>query len=385
MARKLPIAWLQISNQKARLAVALAGVAFAVILVSMQLGFLASVYQSAVRYHRQLDYDLVMVSPKTPYIGASESFPRRRLYQALAAEGVESVTPVYIRQAYWRNPWTFNSRPIFVLGFDPTHDVLNIPEVREQLDLIKLPDFVLFDALSRPEFGPVADRFSEAGSIDAQVHNREITVAGLFALGTSFGLDGSLVTSDLNYLRIFSDRPPGFIELGLIHLAGGVSPQAVSSTLKGALERDVEILTREEFIARERNYWATTTPVGYVFGFGAIMGLIVGCVVVYQILFADVSEHLGEYATLKAIGYRNWDLSVVILREAALLAFLGYVPGLAITLPLYQITSEATRLPLEMTWSRAAAVLALTVGMCAIAGLIALRQVRSADPAEVFA
>jgi len=385
MARNLSIAWLQISNRKVRLVVALAGVAFAVVLVSMQLGFRSSVYQSAVRYHRHLDYDLVLVSPKTPFIGYAESFARRRLYQALAADGVEAVTPIYIRPAYWRNPWTFNSRAIVVLGFDPAHDVLNIPEVREQLNLIKLPDIVLFDALSRPEYGPVADRFREAGPIDAQVNNRQITVAGLFELGTSFGLDGSLVTSDLNYLRMFSDRPAGFIELGLIHLADDASPRAVGTVLKNALERDVEILTRDEFIAREQNYWATTTPVGYVFGFGAIMGLIVGCVVVYQILFADVSEHLAEYATLKAVGYRNWDLSLVILKEAALLAVLGYVPGLAITLPLYAITSEATRLPLEMTGSRAAAVLALTLGMCAIAGLMALRQVRSADPADVFA
>lgn len=385
MVRNLPIAWLQISNRKVRLAVALAGVAFAVVLVSMQLGFRASVYQSAVRYHRHFEYDLVMVSPKTPFIGYPESFTKRRLYQALAAQGVEAVTPVYIRQAYWRNPWTFNSRSIVVLGFDPAHDILNISAVRDQLDLIKLPDVVLFDALSRPEYGPVADRFLEAGPIDAQVNNRHITVAGLFELGTSFGLDGSLVTSDLNYLRMFPDRPAGFIELGLIHLADDASPQVVGTALKNALERDAEILTRNEFIAREQRYWATTTPVGYVFGFGAIMGLIVGCVVVYQILFADVSEHLAEYATLKAVGYRNRDLSLVILKEAVLLAVLGYVPGLAITLPLYRITSDATRLPLEMTLSRASAVLALTLGMCAIAGLMALRQVRSADPAEVFA
>lgn len=385
MVRKLPIAWLQISNQKVRLSVALAGVAFAVILVSMQLGFRGSVYESAVRYHRQLSYDLVMLSPKTPYIGYPESFSRRRLYQALAAQGVEQVTPVYIRQGYWRNPWTFDSRLIFILGFDPAHDVLDIPGVRDNLELLKLPDIVLFDALSRPEYGPVGDQFIKTGPIEVQVNNREITVAGLFALGTSFGLDGSLVTSDLNYLRIFSDRAPGYIELGLIHLADGASPLTVGAVLQNALERDVEILTKSEFIARERNYWATTTPVGYVFGFGAIMGLIVGCVVVYQILFADVSEHLAEYATLKAVGYRNRDLSLVILREATLLAFLGYIPGLAITIPLYRITSEATRLPLDMTWARALAVLVFTIGMCAIAGFMALRQVRSADPADVFA
>ncbi len=272
-----------------------------------------------------------------------------------------------------------------MVGFDPAHDVFKLPKVREQLEVIKLPDLVLFDSLSRPEYGPVAARFREAGPIHVQVNNRHVTVAGLFDLGTSFGIDGSLVTSDLNYLRLFPDRSAGSIELGLIHLADGADPVDVGSELRKVLERDVEILTHNDFVAREQKYWSTTTPVGFVFGFGAIMGLIVGCVVVYQILFADISEHLAEYATLKAVGYRNSDLSFVILKQAVLLAVLGYLPGLAITLPLYEITSDATRLPLEMTWLRAVALLALTIGMCAIAGLMALRQVRSADPAEVFA
>lgn len=384
MTTRLPIAWLQLTRQKARFAIAVAGVAFAVVLVSMQLGFRSSVYESAVRYHQRLVYDLIMLSPKTPFIGQPESITRRRLYQALAAEGVASVTPVYASQAYWRNPWTFNSRPIFVVGFDPSHDVLNIPAVRKNLDLLKSPDVVLFDALSRPEFGPVRDRFTTTGPFQVEVNNRMVTVAGLFSLGTSFGLDGSLVTSDLNFLRIVSNRPAGFINFGLIHLTDGADIASVANNLRHALEDDVEILTQAEFIEREEQFWASTTPVGYVFGFGAIMGLIVGCVIVYQILFADVLEHTSEYATLKAVGYRNRDLSLVVLREAGILAAIGYLVGIALVLPLYHVTATATRLPLEMGWSRAIAVLAVTAAMCGLAGFMALRQVRSADPAEVF-
>ncbi len=114
------------------------------------------------------------------------------------------------------------------------------------------------------------------------------------------------------------------------------------------------------------------------------MGLVVGGVIVYQILFADVSEHLAEYATLKAMGYTNLRLSRVVLQEAVLLAALGFLPGLLISLALYRITAQATRLPLVMSPDRALAVFALTLGMCGIAALMALRKVRSADPAEVF-
>lgn len=384
MARKIPVAWLQLSKEKLRLLVALSGVTFAVILVFMQLGFRSSVYESATRYHRALDYDLVMLSPKTPFIGFPESFSRRRLHQALAAEEVASIAPVYVAQAYWKNPWDYNARNILVLGIDPTRRVFTLPDVTRQLDVLPLEDVVLFDARSRPEFGPVAARFAEEGPLTAEVNDRHVTVAGLFRLGTSFGVDGSLVASDVNFRRIFPDRAIGHIELGLLHLRSGADPARVGARLGAALEDDVLILTREEWIEREVRYWASTTPIGFVFGFGAIMGLVVGGVIVYQILFADVSQHLAEYATLKAMGYSNAFLSRVVLREAAILTVLGFIPGLLASAVLYRITSAATRLPLEMTAGRCVLVLLLTTAMCGVAALVALRKVRSADPAEVF-
>jgi len=384
MNRRIPLAWLQLSKDKSRLAIALSGVAFAVILVSMQLGFQSSMYDSAIRYHHRFQYDLVMLSPSTPFIGFPESFSRRRLYQALAADEVESVTPIYLRQGLWKNPWKRNRRNLFVVGFDPSHDVLDISGVRQNLDLLKLPDTALFDSASRPEFGPVATKFPQLGKLAVEVNDRRITVAALFTLGTSFGVDGSLITSDLNYQRIFPKRPAGFIEMGLIHLADGADPILVQQKLLGELERDVDIHTQEQFVDRELEYWRTTTPIGYVFGFGAIMGLIVGCVIVYQILFADVSEHQAEYATLKAMGYKNSSLSWMVLNEAAILALLGFLPGLLVTMGLYNVMAEATSLPIIMTLERGLTVLSLTLGMCGLSGLMALRKVRSTDPAEVF-
>lgn len=385
MARRVPLAWLQLTREKWRLAVAVAGVAFAAVLVSMQLGFRSAMYDSAVRYHRHLVYDLVMLSPKTPFIGFPESFTRRRLYQCLADPDVAGVSAVYLQQAFWKNPWRLTARNILVLGVDPARDVLDLPGVRRRRRALELPDVALFDAAGRDEFGPVAAWVREHGGLAVDVNDRRITVVGLFRLGTSFGVDGSLVTSDLNFRRLFPDRPAGLIDLGLIQLRDGVDPGRVQRRLAAWLERDVEILTRAQFVAREVGYWGSTTPIGYVFGFGAIMGLIVGGVIVYQILFADVSEHLAEYATLKAMGYTNAQLSRLVLGEAGLLAVLGYVPGLALGVLLYRLTEQATRLPLVMSPERAVAVLALTLAMCGISGLMALRKVRSTDPAEVFA
>jgi putative ABC transport system permease protein len=381
----IPLAWLQLRKEKLRLFVAMAGVAFAVILIFMQLGFRNAMLESAVRYHKQLRYDLAMISPKTQFVGLTQSFSRRRLHQALAAEEVESVSAMYLEQGSWKNPWEHNTRPILVVGFDPADRVLAIPEVERKRSILQLPDLALFDADSRPEFGPVAARFVRDGAVEAEVNNRRVSVRGLFRLGSSFGIDGNLVTSDLNFLRLFPDRQPGFIDMGLIALRAGSDVGAARDRLVAALEGDVRIVTREEFIDREVTYWTTTTPVGFVFSFGAIMGFIVGGVVVYQILFADVSQHVREYATLKAMGYSNAELSAVVLQEAAILAVLGFVPGLLVSLWLYDLTADAIRQPLEMTFLLGAFVLLLTLAMCSLSAFVALRKVRSADPAEVFA
>jgi putative ABC transport system permease protein len=252
-----------------------------------------------------------------------------------------------------------------------------------------MPDVVLYDRDSRPEFGPLPALYREAVArgregIETELADRNIQVVGLFQLGTSFGIDASVITSDLNFRRIFPFREAGQINLGLVRLAPGVDPQDARNRIAAAIPEDVEVLTRAGFIQREVDYWSSATPIGYVFSFGVIIGLTVGGIIVYQILFADVSDHLQEYATLKAMGYTNGFLFKVVLQEAVILAVLGFLPGLGVSLLLFRMAGEATHLPLEMDVQLALLVLGLTVVMCAVSGAVALRKVRSADPAEIF-
>jgi putative ABC transport system permease protein len=292
---------------------------------------------------------------------------------------------VYLGLALWRNPETpSESRSIFVVGFDPSDRVFAMAGVNDNLHRLRLPDTVLYDARSRPEFGPVAERYRESGPLQTEIASRSVEVVGLFELGTSFGIDASIITSDLNFRRIFPLREAGRIDLGLIQLEPGRDPEALRETIAASIPGDVEILTREAYAQREVDYWKRNTPIGYVFSFGVIIGLTVGGIIVYQILFADVSDHLAEYATLKAMGYTNGYLASVVLQEAAILAVLGFIPGLAVSLLLYDAAGEATRLPLEMSLQLGGMVLLLTVSMCALSGIIALRKIRSADPAEIF-
>ena len=379
-----PLGWMQLRHRPLRLMVALLGIGFAVLLIMMQLGFRSALFESAVRYHERLKYDIALFSPDSVFIVRPEQFSIRRLYQAQGDPAVESVAPVYIFPAVWKNPWTHQRRTINLVGFNPADDLLDSKGFEEARPLLKNENVLIFDARSRPEFGPVAQTLRDKGRVVTEVNNREIQIIGLFEMGTSFGIDGSLMTSDDNWLRLFPDRSRNDIQLGLIKLKPGSDADQVRDRLKAALPKDVLVLTKADFVAREKAYWNRATPIGYVFAFGAIMGFVVGAIIVYQILFADVSEHLHEYATLRAMGYPNRFVAGIVLQQAAILGVLGYLPGLALSHFLYQRAAAATFLPLHVTFERAATVFVLTLGMCAISGLLAVRKVRKLDPAEVF-
>ena len=378
------LGWLQLRHKPLRLAVALAGIAFAVLLIMMQLGFRSALFESAVRFHERLDYDIALFSPDSVFIVRPQPFSIRRLYQALGFDAVEDVTPVYIFPSVWKNPWNNDRRSINTIGFAPDHPLLEVPGFDEARKLLRGQDVVLFDRGSRPEFGPVAEHFEAGEPVVTEVNDREVEVVGLFQMGTSFGIDGSLITSDDNWLRLFPERPRNDIQLGLIRLKEGADADRVRDAIAAYLPNDVLVLTRQQFVQREKNYWNSAQPIGYIFAFGAIMGFVVGAVIVYQILFADVSEHLNEYATLRAVGFRNRFVSGIVLQQAAILAVLGYLPGVAAAWWLYGKAAAATNLPLHINQERAVTVFVLTLTMCAISALLAVRKVRRLDPAEVF-
>lgn len=382
MFRKTPLAWLQLIKQKARLAVAIAGIAFADVLIFVQLGILDGLYDSATQPHRNLQADLVMINQHMRTLIDVKSLPRERLQQALAYEAVESIHPLYVGDAAWRNPNTQITRNILVWGVDPANPALTLPELGQHLDQLKLLDRVLFDQASRPEYGPIADLLQQQRSLEVQMSDHRVQVIGLFQLGASFGADGNVITSDSTFLKLF-DRPASQIDVGLIQLKPGADLSTVQAQLRAGLPSDIEVLTVPEFIQSEIDYWASGGT-GFIFNLGVAVGFIVGIVIVYQILYSNVSEHLTEYATLKAMGCSDRYLLIMLMQEALLLAALGYIPGFMLSLGLYQITYAATLLPIAMKASRAAVVLLLTIIMCSASGAIAARKLRSADPADVF-
>ncbi|NJN56741.1 MAG: FtsX-like permease family protein [Leptolyngbyaceae cyanobacterium SL_5_9] len=379
---KTPLAWLNLLHERTRLLVAIAGVAFAVLLIFMNLGFLGALSLTATQIYSQMNAEIFLRSPQTLEISTTEPFPIERLYQVAGVEGVDQVMPLYVGYQQWRNPETRLNRAMFVYGINPRDPVFRLPELQtsEAIAALQRPDTVLIDQLSRPEFGP------QTTGIETESDRRRVEIGGQFTLGGGFASDGTLIVSDQNFLRFFSPRTLDRIDLGLIKLQPGTNIAAVAKTLKGMLPQDVEVLTQEEIIERDRDFWIGTTSTGFIFSMGVAVSFIVGTVIVYQILYTDISDHLPEYATLKAMGYRSRYLFQVVLQEAVILAVMGYIPGLILSLGLYELATNATNggLQMVMNFGRLVFVLTLTVTMCAVSGLVSVRKVVTADPAEVF-
>jgi putative ABC transport system permease protein len=379
--RRVPIAWLNLVHEKSRLVVALAGVAFAVLLVFMNLGFLGALGDSASMFYNYMNADIFIVSPQTLEISTTKAFARERLYQAAGVAGIERVMPLYLGYMQWRNPETRNSRAIFMFAFNREDPAFLLPALQtpENIAAFTRPDTVLFDLRSRPEYGP------KSVGTRTEVSRRRVIIGGQYELGGGFAADATLITNDQNFVR-FLDIPLSLVNMGLIKLNPGADADQVANQLRQVLPKDVVVRTKAEIIESDRSYWINTTSTGFIFGMGVVVSCIVGVVIVYQILYTDISNHMKQYATLKAIGYRSGYLFNVVIQEAIILSVLGYIPGFAISLGLYAFASKATNgsLPVVMDVQRAIYVLILTVIMCSISALVSVRKVVTAEPVELF-
>jgi putative ABC transport system permease protein len=381
--KHIPLSWLQLIEHKSRLAIAIAGIAFADLLIFVQLGFQDALYDSAIEPHRNLQADLVVINPQFQSLISVKSFQRDRLYQTLGYSGVKSVNSLYVSTGQWRNPTTRIDRAILVWGVDPTQPTFRFPEVQQKLEYIKPLNRVLFDRAGRPEYGNIADDYQQKGAFEVEVNSKLLMVEGIFTNGASFAADGNAITSDSTFLNLFPNRKGSDIDIGLINLKPDADRKLIQQAIAAAMP-DLRILTTEEFAAVEKNYWESQGAIGFIFTLGVIVGFIVGIVIVYQILHTDVSDRLPEYATLKAMGYTDRYLFIIVLQEALILSILGFLPGMGVSIGLYKVAQSATLLPIFMKVDRAIFVLILTILMCVASGAIAIRKLQSADPADLF-
>ncbi len=382
---RLPIGWMQLMHNRTRLVAAVGGVTFANVLIFMQLGFMMALFSTSVMTHRSWRADIVIAASDFRSLREANPLPRSRMFQALGVEGVRDATPLYLGTLYWTDDVTGDTTHFRVLGVDPDYDVFLDPTLQRQIRQLRQPNYALIDLKTRDLSPTIKRALDEQGSLVIEVSGTQLTLVGDFSQGATFDVDGVMVVSDQTFLRLFPRRRPGTPTVVLVECEPNADPMIVAQRLNERFpEGDVRAFTKQQLIDAEQAYQAKQTPIGFVFGFGVVIGLIVGLVIVYQVLATDVQDHMAEYATFKAIGYAPRFFLGVVFEEAVSLAALGFIPGLVVSLLLYRVAAQATSLPITMPWGRPVIVFVLTAAMCTLSGAIATRRLNAADPADLF-
>jgi putative ABC transport system permease protein len=372
----LTLAFRNLFHDRIRLAVTLVGILFSIVLVAVQLGLYLGSSRMITGNIDKANADLwITAYGAKSFEDGGILLTDRERHQALATPGVEAVVPLLVSFAEWRKPEGGSSR-VVVVGSDFADGGLVPWAVTEgTLEDIKAPDAVAVDRSYLTELG-----IDGIGST-AQVAMGRVKVRAL--------TDGvrSFTQSPYAYTTLYRARQLMGVEADrstflLVRTAPNADLETVKADLKSRLDSE-EVLTREEFRDRSLKQWLFKTGAGLALIGGALLGILVGTVIVAQTLYSSTKDHIHEFATLRALGSSKSYIHKVIMAQAGFSAVIGYVLGMIIAM-LILYASQNSALPLVMTPALAFWLFALTLGMCAISALSAIVKVTKIDPATVF-
>ncbi|MBV8131214.1 MAG: hypothetical protein JO282_01700 [Alphaproteobacteria bacterium] len=378
----VPLAWRNLLANKPRLLRSSGGIGFAVLLMLMQLGFERAFFNASLEVIRLLDGDILLQRASKYRFATKDPFPGRDLEAARAVPGVASAWPLYAawHELFWRNPADGENFLVRVFAFDPDHPVLSLPELDANLKDLRDLDTAIVDRRARRFLG------MDPPPPAAELNGSKIKIIGSFAFGPDFENDGTVVIGDRTFAKLLPNPLGGplDVELGVIKLASGSNPIAVKQAITAAVPTDLAVLTKAQLLELERKFQADVSSAGPIFAMGTLVGFVVGMLISYQIIYTDLAEQQPQYATMKAMGYRTRYLVQVVLEQAILSALAGWIPAWLVSILLFRIVGAVALLPLHMTMELAFISLLLTLFMCLISAILAVRRVISTDPAEVF-
>lgn len=405
------LAWQNLADTPFRTIVSLGGIGFAILLMFMQLGFLGSVGATATVVYDRMRCDLIVRSPDYINVYDPGSVPAELPHWLAGLPEVDRAIPLDIGVTQWQNPSDHSFRAIALMGIDLDDPAFDLPELGPHMRAKLRPvGSVLIDDASAKDFGPrQGKRFSAADvGVRTDVVGSEATIVGTFKMGTGLAANGALLSSRDTFQKLSPGGHRDRVSFVLIQLAGkrdSSTPRDAgsftSATHSGEIDNGLravrgrlqslggpaafaDVMTLEQAKSAEQTMWYTQTPIGMIFAIGVALAVLVGGVISYMVLAADVTAHLSEYATLKAMGYSNRFLIKTLLTQSSLLALLSFPPAMLLSLVLYYVTSVVSGIAIEMTWWRVALVLMLSLLMCNAAGVFALRKLLKAEPASLF-
>ncbi len=380
---RLPIGWLQLMHRRTRFIAALAGVAFANVLVFVQVSLMNSMSLATLRPYDFFQADIMISAQDANSLSEGGNVARQWMFQAMQDPEVTAGMGLMMANVSW--PRVQKTLALTTFGVDPEQRGFLAPGIAEKVGLLQIRDTALLDRLSRGLPRDEAAAIRPQSPTRFEVSGKTLTISDTFAGGGGFGGDGFMIVSDQTFLDLFPARSSAAPDHILLQVAPGADPDRVVTRLRKIItDKAVRIRSYAAAKAEDLVYQQTKRPTGIIFGFGVLIGVLVGIVIVYQVLSADVADHLSEYATFKAMGYPRRFFLGVVFEEALILAFLGFFPGAIIGTAILTLMRKATTLPLTMTPGMAATVFLATLVTCVVSGAIATRRLSSADPADLF-
>jgi putative ABC transport system permease protein len=371
----LTLATRNLIHDKIRLVVTMVGILFSIVLVAVQLGLYLGARKTIVGMIDNANADLWIMAYGAKNFEDSQLQSGRGRYTALTVPGVERVTPLVVSFVRWRRPQGGLALSVLV-GTDIEDGALVPWKIAEgSVASIQEPDGVAIDKTYLKSLG-----ISGIGDT-AQIANRRIRVTALTEGIRSFTTSPYIWTTS-NRARSIINAEPDQATYFLVKLAPGADLMAVRDEIRTRMD-DTEVLTTQEFRERSLTHWLFGTGAGIALIGGAILGLLVGTVIVAQTLYSSTKDHLTEFATLRALGSSKGYIRRVIMAQAGLSAVLGYLLGMAIALMVVQ-ASQTSALPIVMTPGLAGLLFMLTLGMCTFSAISAIFKVTKLDPAMVF-
>ncbi|MEM9410122.1 MAG: FtsX-like permease family protein [Planctomycetota bacterium] len=378
-----------------RTVLSIVGISIAIVLIFMQLGFLGAVTDTAVVFYDEMEFDLIACSPDYYNFVDSGRFSRDHLNTIASNPGVQSVKPLHVSLGKWNYEEKEVQRGMLIIGVDPDQPIFRDDSINQKLNSLTDHHSILVDQSSRPRFlgADNKTKFDERQiGLEIELNGVTCTLANLFEIGTGLAADGASIVNENHFTRMIPGYGQRSVALGLIRAESGVSIEDLRTRIESTLPPSdathghpvVRLLTRRELAARETAYWQWGTPIGFIFLAGAIVAFLVGAIIVYIVLSSDISKQISEYATLKAMGYRNQFLAKTVLEQSFILAIASYLSALVVSLVLYQVVGNAAKLPITMTWTRLVIVFFSSLIMSFVSALIAMQKLRQADPADLF-
>ena len=369
------LAWRNLVHDRVRLAVTLTGIVFAVVLIVVQLGLFLGFTTATSGLIDHSGADLWITAARVPYIEQGVPFSERKLSTVLSTPGVATATKYIARFTQWQRP-DGRQESVQVVGFDPDRPLGGPWNVVEgDPAALKSADNIFIDEIYKTKLG-----IMHLGQI-VEIRGHRARIVGFTSGIRSFTTSPYVFTS-FKSAQDYTTVPENQTVFILVKAKPGMSVEELRRRLATEL-RDVDIRTNAEFSRMTQVYWMFTTGAGIAVLLAAVLGLVVGVVVVAQTIYATTMDHLKEYGTLKAMGATNRYLYRVIIQQAVISAVIGYALAMVVShfvVAGSQRGGAAILLPTPI----AVGMLGLTLAMCIGAAMVSINTVTRLDPAMVF-